>query len=71
MQLLQQRNISIYVISGGFRRLIEPVVESIGISSKNLYCNELEFNEKGEFPVMCKNLNDLFDMCLAHGLHIL
>jgi phosphoserine phosphatase len=49
VELLKQKNKSIYIISGGFRQLIEPLVESIGISNKNIYCNELEFNNNGEY----------------------
>lgn len=48
IELLHQRGKSVYVISGGFRRLIEPLAKSLDIESENVYCNELLFNDKGK-----------------------
>ncbi|XP_003386961.1 PREDICTED: phosphoserine phosphatase-like [Amphimedon queenslandica] len=49
VDLLHSRGISVYVISGGFRRLIEPITNNLRIEKKNLYCNALLFNEAGEY----------------------
>ena len=48
VSLLHERQTSVYVISGGFRQLIEPIVEVIGIPNKRLYCNKLLFDDNGE-----------------------
>ena len=47
VDLLHERGVSVYVISGGFRRLIEPITNSLRIEKENLYCNVLLFNDAG------------------------
>lgn len=42
-----KNNDSVYVISGGFREYIEPVVTSFGIPSNHILANEFQFNSKG------------------------
>lgn len=44
----------IYIISGGFRRWIEPVTSDFGIPKENVLANEFIFNETGQF----KGFND-------------
>jgi D-3-phosphoglycerate dehydrogenase len=38
---------SIYIISGGFREYIEPIVTAFGIPSNHILANEFQFNSKG------------------------
>lgn len=38
---------SIYIISGGFREYIEPIVTSFGIPSNHILANQFQFNSKG------------------------
>lgn len=38
---------SIYIISGGFREYIEPIVTTFGIPSNHILANEFQFNGKG------------------------
>jgi D-3-phosphoglycerate dehydrogenase len=42
-----KNNDSVYVISGGFREYIEPVVTTFGIPSNHILANEFQFNSKG------------------------
>ena len=53
---LRARNVVIYLVSGGFLQLIEPIAESLGIPKENIYANYIFFNEKGDWvrlPLMC------------------
>ena len=38
-----------YLVSGGFLQLIEPIAESLGIPKENIYANYIFFNEKGDY----------------------
>lgn len=49
--LLFSRNVAVYLVSGGFSQLIEPVAEALGIPKDNIYANQILFNEKGEFSI--------------------
>ena len=46
---LQQRNIPVYLISGGFRRLILPIADLLGIPRSHVYANELLFDGNGNY----------------------
>lgn len=48
MQLLHSKGIAIYLISGGFKELIEPVADSLSIPRENIYANVILFNEEGQ-----------------------
>ena len=49
VNLLKSRGTAIYLVSGGFQQLIEPVAQEIGISMEYVYANRLLFNEEGVF----------------------
>ena len=36
-----------YLVSGGFRRLIEPVAEFLNIPRENVFANRILFDRKG------------------------
>jgi len=38
-----------YVVSGGYKNLIDPLSKTIEISRKNIFANELLFNDNGAF----------------------
>lgn len=38
-----------YLVSGGFRSLIEPVAELIGVPKSNVFANRLKFFFNGKF----------------------
>lgn len=39
---------NIYIISGGFKEFIIPIVRSYGIKSENVFANEFKFNKNGD-----------------------
>ncbi|KAG7211136.1 hypothetical protein KM043_010461 [Ampulex compressa] len=49
MRDLRARQKELFLISGGFRRLIEPVAARLGIPSENVYANRLKFDAAGEY----------------------
>lgn len=46
---LHRRNIAVYLITGGFRRLILPVARLLNIPACNVFANELLFDEQGNY----------------------
>lgn len=46
VRTLQQLDKSVYLISGGFRIMIEPVAERLGIPPTHIYANTLTFDER-------------------------
>lgn len=46
---LKSRNIQVYLITGGFSCLIEPVAKAVGIPMENVFANKLLFFYNGEY----------------------
>ncbi|CAN1795903.1 Phosphoserine phosphatase, chloroplastic [Linum perenne] len=46
---LKAKNIDVYLISGGFRQMINPVASILGIPVENIFANQLLFGSTGEF----------------------
>ncbi|CAL9079375.1 unnamed protein product [Musa textilis] len=46
---LMAQNIDVYLISGGFRQMINPVALQLGIPLENIFANQLLFGSSGEF----------------------
>ncbi|CAL9039702.1 phosphoserine phosphatase, chloroplastic-like isoform X1 [Musa acuminata AAA Group] len=46
---LMAKNIDVYLISGGFRQMINPVALQLGIPLENIFANQLLFGSSGEF----------------------
>ncbi|KAM0937487.1 putative phosphoserine phosphatase [Dioscorea sansibarensis] len=46
---LQANDTEVYLISGGFRQMINPVAVKLGIPLENVCANQLLFGSKGEF----------------------
>lgn len=46
---------NIYIISGGFKEFIYPVVKSFGIKEENVYANEFKFNSNGNITGFDEN----------------
>lgn len=46
---LRQKGVDIFLISGGFIQLIEPLLVALGIPKDHVYANVLEFNKDGTF----------------------
>ena len=52
MKDLQKNGVPVYLISGGFRRIIEPVAQELGISKENIFSNHLFFNNQGKYKLL-------------------
>ncbi|CAM9410715.1 unnamed protein product [Choristocarpus tenellus] len=74
--LLQERGTAVYLVSGGFRQMINPVADLLGINRANIYANNLVFSPSGEYagfdpeeptsrdggkPVVVRMLKDAFN----------
>lgn len=46
---LQSRGVAVYLVSGGFRSIIESVADEIGVPRKNIYANQIKFYFNGEY----------------------
>ncbi|XP_042387292.1 phosphoserine phosphatase, chloroplastic-like isoform X2 [Zingiber officinale] len=46
---LMDKGIDVYLISGGFRQMINPVALQLGIPLENVFANQLLFGNSGEF----------------------
>jgi phosphoserine phosphatase len=49
IDLLHERKIPVYLITGGFHSIVDPVAKKLNIPSKNVFANELLFNEDGTY----------------------
>ncbi|CAI7995168.1 Phosphoserine phosphatase [Geodia barretti] len=49
VKLLFQRGAEIYLVSGGFREVIEPLADHLGIPRDHVFANKLLFTENGEY----------------------
>ncbi|EQB77928.1 phosphoserine phosphatase-like protein [Camelus ferus] len=52
---LQERNVQVFLISGGFRSIVEHVAAKLNIPSTNVFANRLKFyfNERKTFTIWC------------------
>lgn len=46
---LKARNVDVYLVSGGFRQMINPVASILEIPLENVFANQLLFGDSGEF----------------------
>ncbi|PSS07978.1 Phosphoserine phosphatase [Actinidia chinensis var. chinensis] len=46
---LKAKNTAVYLVSGGFRQMINPVASILGIPPENIFANQLLFGNSGEF----------------------
>ena len=49
IERLKSRNVSIYLISGGFRLIINPIADLLHINRENVFANTLLFDENGNY----------------------
>ncbi|XP_057437277.1 phosphoserine phosphatase, chloroplastic isoform X1 [Lotus japonicus] len=49
VQKLKANSIHVYLISGGFRQMINPVASILGIPQENIFANQLLFGSSGDF----------------------
>lgn len=50
ISLLSLRGVEVYLVSGGFREVIEPLADHLGIPRDHIFANRLLFNEAGVSP---------------------
>ncbi len=46
---LHEKNIEVFLVSGGFRLMIEPVAKELNIPFGNIYANTILFDDKDEY----------------------
>eukprot|EP00050_Salpingoeca_kvevrii_P012478 m.22879 g.22879 ORF g.22879 m.22879 type:complete len:225 (-) comp4038_c0_seq1:50-724(-) len=46
---LHSRGVAVFLVSGGFQRLIEPVAERLGIPADRIFANVLNFDGAGKY----------------------
>src|SRR5690606_9205199 len=46
-EFLEENAANIFIISNGFKEIINPIVEEFGISPENVYANSFTFDEEG------------------------
>ena len=49
VEKLQNRGTDVYLVSGGFRSLIIPVAQRLGIPINRIYANEILYDEEGSY----------------------
>ncbi|KAI7746182.1 hypothetical protein M8C21_016260 [Ambrosia artemisiifolia] len=49
VQKLKESGKAVYLISGGFRQMINPVASILGVPIENIFANQLLFDNSGEF----------------------
>lgn len=55
VQNLQEKNVDVWLVSGGFRIMIEPVAEELNIPISNIVANHILFDDNGEYQGFDKN----------------
>lgn len=53
VSLLRERGVRVFLVSGGFRQMIEPIADEIGVSRSDIYSNTLLHHEDGSFRCHC------------------
>jgi len=49
MDSLRQQKKDVYLVSGGFRSMIEPIAKQLGIPKSNIIANTILFNDHGDY----------------------
>lgn len=49
VQALQARGTAVYLVSGGFRLMIDPVATRLGVPLENVYANTILFDDAGNY----------------------
>jgi len=49
IKMLHSRCVDVYLVSGGFSRIILPVAKMLNIPEENVFANVLQFNENGDY----------------------
>lgn len=49
LEVLASRGVKVFLVSGGFRQIIEPLAEQLGIPKGHVFANNLLFEGEGEY----------------------
>eukprot|EP00117_Sycon_ciliatum_P000804 scpid70002/ scgid6723/ Phosphoserine phosphatase; L-3-phosphoserine phosphatase; O-phosphoserine phosphohydrolase len=49
VEALHERGTHVYMVSGGFSHLIEPIADQLHIPHENIFCNVMQFDERGNY----------------------
>jgi len=49
VEMLHERSVKVFLVSGGFRKIINPVADILKIDRQNVYANTILFKENGKF----------------------
>jgi phosphoserine phosphatase len=49
VEQLQKRHTAVALVSGGFRQIIEPIADSLGIPFNHVHANRLLFDQDGNY----------------------
>lgn len=47
VQALHEQGVAVYLVSGGFQRIIQRAAEQLNIPSENIFANRLLFDDEG------------------------
>ena len=50
MKTLHDRGTAVYLVSGGFKRIIQGAAKELDICNENIFANTLLFDNEGMFP---------------------
>lgn len=65
VEVLNEKGIDVYLVSGGFRIMIEPVAKKLAIAKSNIVANTIFFDDDtpdGEYKGFCRNEPTSADM---------
>lgn len=65
IETLNLRGIDVYLVSGGFRIMIEPIAKELCVGKKNIYANTIFFDENtksGDYVGFCRDEPTSADM---------
>ena len=63
---LHKNNIAVYLVSGGFRIMINPLAKDLNIPLENVYANHILFDDKSEY----KSFDDTEPTSRTGGKHV-
>jgi|UPI0005819FE9 phosphoserine phosphatase len=71
VQVLADQGKHVYLVSGGFRIMIEPVADVLGINPRNIYANTILFDDAGKYAGFDTNEPTSADMGKPKALEII
>ena len=58
--MLHERSVKVFLVSGGFRKIINPVADILKIDRQNVYANTILFKDSGFYFVYKDKMVNLF-----------